>query len=46
MIEKVKEKQESELINNAEYGLLANAAPSQRIKTRKRRADARTISTS
>jgi hypothetical protein len=34
LLEKVKEKQESELINNAEYGLLANAAPSQRIKTR------------
>lgn len=35
LIEKVKEKQEGELINNATYGLLANAAPSQRIKTRK-----------
>jgi hypothetical protein len=35
LIEKVKERQESELINNDEYGLLANAAPSQRIKTRK-----------
>ena len=35
LIEKVKEKQEAELINNATYGLLANAAPSQRIKTRK-----------
>ena len=34
LIEKVKEKQESELINNAEYGLLANTAPSQRVKTR------------
>ncbi len=34
LIEKVKEKQEAELINNAEYGLLANAAPSQRISTR------------
>ena len=34
LIEKVKEKQEGELINNAEYGLLANAAPSQRIRTR------------
>lgn len=34
IIEKVKEKQEGELINNAEYGLLANAAPWQRIKTR------------
>ena len=35
LIEKVKERQESELINNGEYGLLASAAPSQRIKTRK-----------
>ncbi|MFC0243806.1 family 2A encapsulin nanocompartment shell protein [Rhodopseudomonas telluris] len=35
LIEKVKERQESELINNAEYGLLANTAPSQRISTRK-----------
>src|SRR5689334_9117308 len=34
LIEKVKEKQESELINNAEYGLVANSAPGQRIKTR------------
>ena len=33
-IEIVKERQESELINNAEYGLLHNAAPQQRIKTR------------
>uniref|UniRef100_Q07LR2 Type 2A encapsulin shell protein SrpI-like domain-containing protein n=1 Tax=Rhodopseudomonas palustris (strain BisA53) TaxID=316055 RepID=Q07LR2_RHOP5 len=35
LIEKVKERQESELINNAEYGLLANTAPSQRISARK-----------
>lgn len=35
LIEKVKERQESELVNNAEYGLLANAAPSMRIATRK-----------
>jgi hypothetical protein len=34
-IENVKERQESELINNAEYGLLNNVAASQRIKTRK-----------
>ena len=34
-IEKVKERQEDELINNAEYGLLASVAPSQRINTRK-----------
>ena len=33
-IETVKERQESELINNKEYGLLANAAASQKIKTR------------
>ena len=33
-IEIVKERQESELINNKEYGLLANAAASQKIKTR------------
>ncbi|MBI5791486.1 MAG: hypothetical protein HZA63_08430 [Rhodocyclales bacterium] len=35
LIEKVKEKQEAELINNVEYGLLANIAASQKIKTRK-----------
>ncbi|MEO5980625.1 MAG: family 2A encapsulin nanocompartment shell protein [Chryseolinea sp.] len=34
-IETVKERQESELINNKEYGLLHSIAPSQRIKTRK-----------
>jgi hypothetical protein len=34
-IEAIKERQESELINNAEYGLLKNAAPSMRLKTRK-----------
>jgi hypothetical protein len=34
-IESVKERQESELINNADYGLVNNAAPSQRVKTRK-----------
>lgn len=33
-IEAIKEKQESELINNAEYGLLNNVAPAQRIATR------------
>lgn len=33
-IESVKERQESELINNKEYGLLANAVKSQKIKTR------------
>ena len=35
LIESVKEKQESELINNAEYGLLNNVAETQKIKTRK-----------
>jgi hypothetical protein len=33
-IESVKERQESELINNQDYGLMSNAAPSQRISTR------------
>jgi Type 2A encapsulin shell protein SrpI-like len=33
-IEIIKERQESELINNSEYGLLHNAAPSMRISTR------------
>lgn len=33
-IETVKERQEGELINNSEYGMLANAADSQRITTR------------
>jgi len=32
-IETIKERQESELINNAEYGMLANVADSQRIAT-------------
>src|SRR6202161_3717497 len=31
LIETIKEKQESELINNADYGLLANVADSQRV---------------
>ena len=35
IIEKVKEKQEAQLINNATYGLIPNAAPSQIILTRK-----------
>ena len=34
LIEKVKERQESELINNGEYGLLASVAAANRIKTR------------
>lgn len=33
-IEIVKERQESELINNTEYGLLSSVSPSQKIKTR------------
>jgi hypothetical protein len=33
-IETVKEKQESELINNKEYGLLTSAAPAMRLNTR------------
>jgi Phage capsid-like protein len=35
IIEKVKERQESELINNAEYGLLHNVEQSMKVKTRK-----------
>jgi hypothetical protein len=35
LIEMVKERQESELVNNANYGLLANTIPSMRISTRK-----------
>ncbi len=35
LIEIVKERQESELVNNANYGLLSSAIPSQRISTRK-----------
>ena len=35
LIEKVKEKQENELVNNPVYGLLPNAVPSQRIRTLK-----------
>jgi hypothetical protein len=34
LIEMVKERQESELVNNASYGLLNNAAPSMRVRTR------------
>jgi hypothetical protein len=33
-IESIKERQEGELINNREYGMLANVAASQRISTR------------
>ena len=35
IVETIKERQESELINNKEYGLLNNVAKEQRIKTRK-----------
>ena len=35
MIEKVKERQENELVNNAEYGLINNVASDLRVKTRK-----------
>jgi hypothetical protein len=35
LIESVKEKQESELLNNADYGLLNNVIDSQKLKTRK-----------
>lgn len=35
IIEKVKEKQEGQLINNPEYGLIPNASPAQIIQTRK-----------
>lgn len=34
IIETIKERQESELINNPEYGLLHSVAPQQRIRTR------------
>ena len=34
-IESVKERQENELLNNADYGLLNNVADSQRVSTRK-----------
>jgi hypothetical protein len=37
VVEMVKERQEQELINNENYGLLTTAAPSMRVKTRKGR---------
>jgi hypothetical protein len=37
LIERVKERQEGELINNKEYGLLQSAVDSQKIKTRQGR---------
>ena len=46
LIEMVKERQENELINNANYGLLNNVAPSMRITTRNGRARRPTTSTS
>ncbi len=45
-VEKLKEKQENEVINNRQYGLLNNADPDMRIKPRKDVAHARTTSTS
>jgi hypothetical protein len=35
IIEKVKERQENELVNNAEYGLLNNVSPEMHVKPRK-----------
>jgi encapsulin shell SprI-like protein len=35
IIEKVKERQENELVNNAEYGLLNNVAPEMHVKPKK-----------
>jgi hypothetical protein len=35
MIEKVKERQENELVNNTEYGLIHNVAPEFKVKARK-----------
>jgi hypothetical protein len=35
VVENLKERQEYELVNNQDYGLLKNASPSQRIQTRK-----------
>jgi hypothetical protein len=35
VVENLKERQEYELVNNADYGLLKNAAPGQRLPTRK-----------
>jgi hypothetical protein len=34
-VESVKERQESELVNNSDYGLLNNVVPSQRVQPRK-----------
>jgi hypothetical protein len=44
-VEKVKERQEHELVNNPDYGLLHNVAPESRVKPRKG-AQPRTISMS
>jgi hypothetical protein len=35
MIEKIKERQENELVNNTEYGLIHNVAPEFKLKARK-----------
>ena len=35
VVESVKERQEAELINNADYGLLTNVAPSMKVQARK-----------
>jgi hypothetical protein len=35
LVEMVKERQESELVNNATYGLLSSVAPSMRVSTRR-----------
>jgi hypothetical protein len=35
MIEKIKERQENELVNNTEYGLIHNVAPEFKVKARK-----------
>jgi Arc/MetJ-type ribon-helix-helix transcriptional regulator len=35
LIEKVKERQENELVNNTEYGLIQNVAPEFKVKARK-----------
>jgi hypothetical protein len=40
-IETIKEKQESELINNAEYGLVASVAPDQDLSPLSECADSR-----
>ena len=46
LIEMVKERQENELVNNANYGLLNSVAPSMRVGDARRRARRPTTSTS